>query len=257
MKDLILFSIEKNNFSLELDKIKRIVQASKTTPVAGNADEIEGIFTFEDKVLNVLDFRTMIGIEQFDERYNEMIPKFKKEQDDWIEALENSVKENVPFTKSINTNESELGKWLGSFTSYDDTMTNILADLSSALKQFYGKATAIINMTKRDKERASNMLLTEVQPLRETIARCLDVLLADKQLISNSTQKFLIIDGEKPFAVRIDEVDDIIAIDESDIQSADSFDEDSTLVKINGIFEYQEKLVNLIDSITIPKVKGT
>ena len=256
MKDLILFSIEKNNFSLELDKIKRIVQASKTTPVAGNADEIEGIFTFEDKVLNVLDFRTMIGIEQFDERYAEMIPKFKKEHDDWVEALENRVKENAPFTKSINTNDSELGKWLGSFTSYDDTITNILTDLSSAHKKFYGKTTATIDVSKQDKERAVNMLVKDIQPLKEIMLRCLDELLEYKQLIANSVQKFLIIDGEKPFAVRIDEVDDIIAIEESDIQSADSFDEDSTLVKINGIFEYQEKLVNLIDSIAIPKVKG-
>ena len=78
----------------------------------------------------------------------------------------------------------------------------------------------------------------------------------EKQRIANSSQKFLIIDAQKQFAVRIDEIDDIIAIDENDIQSSESFEEDGTLVKINGIFEHSEKLVNLIDSISMPVARS-
>jgi len=58
---------------------------------AGNADEIEGIFTFEENVLNVLDFRTMIGVERFDERYDEMFPALMAGHHGWVQALADTI----------------------------------------------------------------------------------------------------------------------------------------------------------------------
>ena len=255
MKDLILFSIDKNHFALELDKIKRIVQAMQTTPVAGNADEIEGVFTFEGNVLNVLDFRTMIGIEAFHDRYDEMFPSLKKAHELWITALSDTVANDTPFTEAISPHDSALGKWLGSFNSYDPLITDILKKLATVHTSFHGQAEGIIHQAKIDKESALNMVKEKVEPLKEDIIHFLDELQADKHLIANSMQKFLILDAEKAFAVRIDEIDDIIAIDESDIQSSETFEDDDSLVKVDGIFEYKEMLVNLIGSIKMPKTK--
>ena len=255
MKDLILFIIDMNHFALEFDKIKRIVQAMQTTPVAGNADEIEGVFTFEGNVLNVLDFRTMIGIEVYHDRYDEMFPSLKKDHEAWVTALSDTITNDVPFTKEISPHDSALGKWLGSFNSYDPTVTDILKNLATVHTSFHGQAEAIINEAKIDKQTALDMLKAKVEPLKEAIMNFLDELQEEKHLIANSMQKFLILDAEKAFAVRIDEIDDIIAIDESDIQSSETFEEDDSLVKVDGIFEYKEMLVNLIGSIKMPKTK--
>jgi chemotaxis signal transduction protein len=252
MKDLILFSIDNNNFALELEKIKRIVQATATTPVAGNADEIEGIFTFEDNVLNVLDFRTMIGVEQFDSRYDEMFPQLKAGHEAWVDALIDTIDNDVPFTKALSPYDCPLGQWLTKFQSYDDTISHVLDDLFVIHAHFHGQASGIIEEAKTCKSCAHDMIETTVQPLKEQVMGFLTHLQEEKQRIANSSQKFLIIDAEKQFAVRIDEIDDIIAINEKDIQSSESFEDEGTLVKINGIFEHSEKLVNLIDSISMP-----
>lgn len=255
MKDLILFSIDKNHFALELDKIKRIVQAMKTTPVAGNANEIEGVFTFEGNVLNVLDFRTMIGIEVFHNRYDEMFPTLKKYHEEWVLALAHSIENEIPFTKEISPYDSALGKWLGSFNSYDPRITELLNDLSTVHTHFHAQAEGILQQAKIDKSSALEMIKAKVEPLKEKIIYLLDALYEDKELIANSMQKFLILDAAKAFAVRIDEIDDIIAIEESSIQSSETFEEDDSLVKVDGIFEYKEMLVNLIGSIKMPKTK--
>lgn len=256
MKDLILFSIDKNHFALELEKIKRIVQARQTTPVAGNAHEIEGIFTFEDSVLNVLDFRSMIGVESFASRYNEMFPKLKKIHHTWIEALVDTVDNKAPFTRETTPHDCPLGKWLASFQSYDDKITGIVDKLFIAHAHFHGKASGIIDEAQSSVSHAHEMISKSVEPLKEEIGTYLDDLLVEKELIANSMQKFLIIDADKSFAVRIDEVDDIIAISEEDIQSSENFEDDDSLIRIDGIFEYKEKLVNLISTITMPIVKG-
>jgi chemotaxis signal transduction protein len=255
MKDLILFSIDKNHFALELEKIKRIVQATETTPVAGNAREIEGVFTFEDQILNVLDFRTMIGVDAFGKRYDEMFPSFKKGHEAWVTALRDSVENKLPFTEALSPYECPLGKWLGSFQSYDDAITKSLSELSSIHTQFHAQGSAILEEAKTCPSCAHEMIEKDVIPLKEGVMKFLDILHKDKNLIANSMQKFLIIDAQKSFAVRIDEVDDIIAISEDDIQSSESFEDDDSLVKIDGIFEYKEALVNLIGTIAMPVAK--
>lgn len=255
MKDLILFSIDKNHFALELDKIKRIVQASPTTPVAGNADEIEGVFTFEKNVLNVLDFRTMIGVNVYNSRYDKLFSALKQGHESWVEELKSSVEEERGFSGELSPFDCDLGKWLSSFNAYDDTVTGIIDRLSVVHNKFHGQASPVINEAKGCKSCAQEMINSNIEPLKHSLLGLLDELHADKQLIANSMQKFLILDAEKPFAVRIDEIDDIIAVSESDIQASETFEGDESLVKIDGIFEYKEKLVNLIERIKMPQTK--
>ena len=82
----------------------------------------------------------------------------------------------------------------------------------------------------------------------------LDELNEKAHIIANSMQKFLILDAERAFAVRIDDIDDIISIDESSIQMSRD-DDQSNNVNIDGIFEHDDKLVNLISSIVMPTVE--
>lgn len=255
MKDLILFSIDKNNFALELDKIKRIVQATQTTPVAGNADEIEGVFTFEENVLNVLDFRTMIGVELYNDRYDLLFPELKSSHESWVNTLQKSIDDGSEFSGELSPFDCSLGKWLGSFNAYDETITGIIDKLSVVHNKFHGQAQGVLTEAKSCQSCAHDMIIEEVEPLRDELLGFLDDLLEDKQLLANSMQKFLIIDAEKVFAVRIDEIDDIVAVSESDIQASESFEGDDSLVKINGIFEYKDKLINLIESISMPQSK--
>lgn len=256
MKELILFKIENNHFALELDKIKRIVQATVTTPVAGNADEIEGVFTFEEQILNVVDFRSMIGLLKYTEKYNEMFSTIQSGHIAWVEALIESVEEGVPFTKELNPNGCALGKWLNSFNVYDSKITAILDELFKIHNQFHGEAVNTLNLLKEDKAKAHDYIETVVNPLKEQILAYLDALKEDIDLVVNTLQKFLILDdGEKPFAVRIDEIDDIISIDESSIQFSNETAEDESYVNIEAIFEYKENLVNLIQSIELPKLR--
>lgn len=255
MRELILFSIDKNHFAIDLDKIKRIVQAESTTPVAGNAAQIEGVFTFENSVINVLSFREMIGLPDHAKHLQELFPKLKNAHDAWYESLKDSIQNGTEFTKPINHYECELGKWISSFNSYDSTVTKIMDILFPLHASFHGSATKLLRLAKSSKENALKELESTVLPLREEIKSLLDELLKNADLIRNSMQKFIILDGEKLFCVRIDEIDDIISIDENDIQVSSDKTIDENIIQIDGIFEYKETLVNLIQTINLPALK--
>lgn len=254
MRELILFSIEENNFAIDLEKIKRIVEAEETTTVAGNADSIEGVFTFENQILNVLSFRSMIGVESYVNTMTKSFPSLKEGHEQWVEALRNSVKEGVPFEKAVDPYECALGKWLESFSSYDDAVSKELRDLFIVHSEFHQHAEPILAESKTCVSCACAMVDSEIEPRKDKIMSHIDALNEKADIIVNSMQKFLILDGERLFAVRIDGIDDIISIDESAIQVSHDED-DSSHINIGGIFEHENKLINLISSIVMPETR--
>lgn len=251
MRELILFSIDKNNFAIDLDKIKRIVQAEQTTAVAGNARIIEGVFRFEDEIINVLNYRDMIGIPAYDQTLKELFPKLKQGHENWVTNLVDSVDSGVEFKGALNPYECDLGKWLSSFNSYDEKITDILNDIFKIHTEFHAQAKGVLDESHDCKSCAFDMIESEVEPRKEKLLDLIDKLSANANLIANSMQKFLILDAERIFAVRIDDIDDIISIDESSIQLSHE-DDNESFVNIDGIFEYKDKLVNLISSISLP-----
>jgi len=255
MRELILFSIDKNNFAIELDKIKRIVQAEITTPVAGSAEEIEGVFTFENDVIKVLNFRQMINLPAHGSELKELFPRLKADHEDWVTELENAVSNNTTFRKELSPYDCELGQWMGSFNSYDSKISAIMDELFTKHAYFHGEANKILREAQHDKEKAQVMILKNVKPLEQEIKYLLDDLLTHSHLIANSMQKFLILDGETLFAVRIDDIDDIVSIEESDLQVSNDIEDDSD-IKFDGIFEYKDLLVNLIQSINLPTARS-
>ena len=255
MRELILFSIDKNNFAIELDKIKRIVQAEITTPVAGSAEEIEGVFTFENDVIKVLNFRKMINLPAHGSELQELFPRLKQSHIDWVNALEDSVVNDTPFTKALSPYDCELGKWMGSFNSYDSTISMIMDKLFTKHAHFHGHASTILREAQQNKEKALEMIREKVKPLESELKELLDSLLENVNLITNSMQKFLILDGEILFAVRIDDIDDIVSIEETDLQTSNDIEDDSD-IKFDGIFEYKDLLVNLIQSINLPTARS-
>lgn len=252
MRNLILFSIDKNHFAIELDKIKRIIQAQETTSVPGNADEIEGITTFEDSVINVLNFRKIIGMEEFTKTLDGLFPVLIQGHEDWVKSLSESVDTGCEFHGEISPYDCALGKWLNEFNSYDPAISKIKEALFTVHSEFHGQAPKVIHTALNDKEEAKRLINTEVSNRKDVIVKHIHDLHENKELIANSMQKFLIMDAEKMFAVRIDDIDDIIYIEDDQIQMSD-ISEEASLISIDGIFEHNDKLVNLISTISMPE----
>ena len=71
MVDLIVFSVDKNKYSLNIDNVVRIIQAINLTEVPNAHELIDGIMPYENNVIKVLNFRRLIGLESHKEDINE------------------------------------------------------------------------------------------------------------------------------------------------------------------------------------------
>ncbi len=70
---------------------------------------------------------------------------------------------------------------------------------------------------------------------------------------SDSLQKSLIYeDSNKIFAIIVDSIDDIFHIDSVNIKKSNQ-DDTTNIVQMEGVFEKDAKLVNIIKSVALPK----
>ena len=62
MIDLIVFSVENNRYALNIDNIQRIIQAVELTSIPNAHEFIDGMMSYEESVVKVLNFRKLTGL---------------------------------------------------------------------------------------------------------------------------------------------------------------------------------------------------
>ena len=62
MIDLIVFSVQNNRYALNIENVQRIIQAVELTSIPNAHEYIDGMMSYEDSVIKVLNFRKLINL---------------------------------------------------------------------------------------------------------------------------------------------------------------------------------------------------
>jgi purine-binding chemotaxis protein CheW len=71
MMDLIVFSVLNNKYALNIENVQRIIQAINLTNIPNSSELVDGMMSYEDSVIKVLNFRKLIGLEAHEEDIQE------------------------------------------------------------------------------------------------------------------------------------------------------------------------------------------
>jgi purine-binding chemotaxis protein CheW len=252
MIDLIVFSVGSNRYALNIENVQRIIQASKLTDIPNAHEYIDGMMSYEDRVVKVLNFRKLISLKTYDEELNALFIKLKHAHADWVEALKNSIENGAVFSKTTNPHACDLGKWIDAFTSYDDRVTEVLSELIEYHKQLHVTGGNILDIYKKDPKMAKKMLDTEISLIYEHTMGALDTFVKELDLVANSLQKLIIYDkDDKTFAIKVDNIEDIAHVSENDLISSDE-QKINEYLELDAILDLNGILINVIKTITIP-----
>jgi len=67
MEDYIIFTIGDNYYALSVASIQRIIQVPSVTAIPNAHPMVEGMMSYENRVIKVVNFRAMMGMESFEE----------------------------------------------------------------------------------------------------------------------------------------------------------------------------------------------
>ena len=254
MIDLIVFSVLNNRYALGIDNIERIIQVADITKIPTSHNLIDGIMSYEDKVIKILNFRKLIGVTDYELELVELFKKLKDSHITWIDAFKKSLYEGEKFTKAINPHMCELGKWIDGFTSYDDRVTEVLAVLIDYHKKLHIRGGETLEIYKEDEELARNIFENEMKQIYTKTINALDTFILEIEKVANSLQKLLIYESVGgTFAIKIDKIDDIAHVQESDIMNGDNEYKTSEFLDIEGILDIDNVLINVISELRLPK----
>ncbi len=254
MRDLIVFEIDKNLYGLNLEFIQRIIQVPDMTKIPDTHPYIDGMMSYEDRVIKVLDFRKMIRMPAYAEKLKKHFTELKGDHKEWVDALTTAVVDDVPFDKTTDPHACRLGKWLDGFNSYDNEVSTVFRKLYSEHAQLHKSAIGLLDLRKVDEDAALKSLQTDIMGTYSTTMDCMDEFVNHFDKVASSMQKLLIYnDNNKLFGIKVDAIADISSIDDSKMRPMDDIELDSDCIEIDGVIEHDEKLVNIIRAVRLPR----
>lgn len=130
----VVVEINGNHYGMPTDSTVELMSASMSpiTRVPHSPEFITGVINHRGTIIPVIEMRILLGFEQRDRASLELeavFAEFKSDHADWLDALERSVKEDVPFEKETNPDHSRFGRW------YNSVMDGSVEECSAALSE--------------------------------------------------------------------------------------------------------------------------
>ena len=130
MIDLIVFSVANNKYALNIDNVVRIIQATSLTKVPNSHKCIDGIMSYENNVLKVLNFRKLLGIKPHTEDDDE-----SKKSDEYEQKFIFFVNNNITFAVKVDAIDdiSHIEDESSIMSSDDEHNSSEFLDISGVL----------------------------------------------------------------------------------------------------------------------------
>jgi len=248
-----IFSVANNRYALDIENIQRIIQAKELTAIPGSSELIDGMMSYQNSVIKVLNFRKLIGLAPYDQELQKSFTTFKALCHEWMSELKESLEGDTAFTKTTNPHESALGLWLNSFHSYDEKVTELVKNLAYAHKNLYSLSKDALECSKSDKAEFENSFKRELNDAFKRVINSLELFNSELESISNSLQKLILYEKEGiMFAIKVDKIESMEHIEDSKIMMGDS-EHSQRYLGLCGTLELHGHLVNVIKNIDLPK----
>lgn len=212
-------------FAIDIANILSITQDLDSllkTPVKSKG--LTGIINYLGNPVAVYNFAEMLSIPSTRELKTELVDLLNaREQDhfDWVDALEKSLKQDVPFEKARDPHMCAFGKWYDKFETRDEALTEIMTHFDKPHKKIHALADELLGLKEDDKlEQALEKLelarITTLNYSKKHFSHARDQIQDSLHtVVINITN-----DGHKPvIALQIDESHEVMNFTKTDLIS--------------------------------------
>jgi chemotaxis signal transduction protein len=186
-----------------------------------------GTIRYQTKPVLICDFSQMLGIcggREIREGLIETLTAREQDHVDWLNALEDSLNNDVPFSKARDPHQCAFGKWYDNFKTRDAELMDILARFDAPHNAIHALADELLSL------KSTGQLNTAVEKLQyarnNTLANLRKHFAYARDQISSSIRPvvlYLTTDGSTPMiGLMIDEINDVISFSKNEMNGLDS-----------------------------------
>ena len=218
---LFTYWVEDALFGLPIENVISVSQdmsGMRVLPGDGHIPGALGMIEFLNHVVPVVDFAESIGLKSGASVSAELIELLKaREQDhtNWLNALEKSLKEDIPFNLARNPHECAFGKWYDKFTTNDESLADLMEGFDAPHKRIHAMADHLMGLNGKGKKDEAFAILKREREI--TMARLLKRFSMAREHLDSVARPVLLYvtsDGQTPIiALKIDQIHDVIEYD--------------------------------------------
>ena len=212
-------------FAIDIANILSITQDLDSllkTPVKSKG--LTGIINYLGSPVAVYNFAEMLSIPSTREIKSglvELLDAREKEHIEWVDALENSLKNDVAFEKGRDPHKCAFGKWYDKFETRDEALNEIMTRFDNPHKQIHALADELLGLKEDDKldlalEKLHVARITTLNYLKKHFSHARDQIEDSLHtVVINITN-----DGSTPVvALQIDEIHEVMNFSQDDLIS--------------------------------------
>ncbi len=185
----------------------------KPTPLKGRG--LLGATQYRGKPVAIYDLAAMLDTVSGQQYKTELLDLLQaREQDhlDWLDALEESIRTDAPFTRARDPHQCAFGQWYDGFTTRDEAFREILDRFDEPHREIHALADELLEYKARGEVEEALYRLdiarkTVLRRLRKTFHHArVQLKESIRDVVLNLT-----VDGETPLVgLKIDEINDVI-----------------------------------------------
>lgn len=223
---VITFSTHDATFAIPLEQVRYIEKdVERNIKVDESSHFNHEVITFQNKAIPLYDFCNLTGSTSAVSNGHKLIEIFNgREQDhvEWMQALEDSIKEGVPFTKTTDPNKCAFGVWYNKFKSEDEDLNEVMVKFDEPHKHIHGLAKELLDIRQVDEERALTLFKRESANAFAQLRKLFD---NARERVTASIRPIIVFVEQgngKTTALRLDNIKDIESYSKSDFSRDES-----------------------------------
>lgn len=223
--EIMTFRSGENLFGLPIHQVLTITGVQEDLHCkAFRSKETLGISEYQGIPVAVVDLAKANNIESTNAQKMQLVETLKiREQDhiDWLNALEDSLKNDVEFVKARDPHMCAFGKWYDNFKTDDEDLTAILREFDRPHKKIHALADTLFEMKANGE---IEQCLIKLQEERDTtLAHLISLFDRVRNQITSGIRTvfiYLTLDGSTPcVALCVDEISDVEQVAENGFSS--------------------------------------
>lgn len=195
----VLLELNDVIYATSCESVLSLNQLPDATPLPKAPPEVRGVINFRGRLIELLDARKLLGIKTVAEEiadFNAMMDQRYNDHRNWLNTLENSVKNDTEFTLATDPHKCAFGKW---YDSYSSKNTNIMflstfAKFDKPHKEIHAIAHKAEHLIAQGDRQAAMQLVESTR--NTTLAEMLGLFDDLKDSYLNSRKEIVVVIGE-------------------------------------------------------------
>jgi purine-binding chemotaxis protein CheW len=243
-------------FGLSTQSVQEMVMMPQCAKVPNSPPHIRGVINLRGKILSLVDLRLLLGMKSLQEETSSLIDLMKQREQDhrnWMEQLEQSIRDDTPFRLTLDPHECKFGKWYDNFHTENLIVSQFLKKFDEPHKKIHALGGEALELNRQG--RHEEAMKRVEQEKSTTLAKLFDLFREFRSILAESSREIAVVvsDGQRSFAVSVDGVQSVERLQSESFKrlSETGMELEHEAVQVSARRQKSEEVVLILDTSRI------